>query len=102
MTVPAHIHYLSLHAALPIFVEVAIETRRRESLAIRFCVSHHWLNVKLGTAGSLGTLKVAACRAPLKFDNVRGEAFVRGAQIGRAQSELQSRGHLVCRLLLEK
>src|SRR5207253_8360430 len=25
-----------------------------------------------------------------------------GAEIGRAQSELQSRGHLVCRLLLEK
>src|SRR5690625_4825502 len=28
--------------------------------------------------------------------------YVERTQIGRAQSELQSRGHLVCRLLLEK
>src|SRR5690625_6243405 len=34
-------------------------------------------------------------------DLFRGQS-VRTHEIGRAQSELQSRGHLVCRLLLEK
>src|SRR5690625_6924288 len=36
-----------------------------------------------------------------KIDLIKGDAL-ETLQIGRAQSELQSRGHLVCRLLLEK
>src|SRR5690625_6683208 len=50
--------------------------------------------------GHTATMSLAMLSAP---DTPRGRlgAFP-GSEIGRAHSELQSRGHLVCRLLLEK
>src|SRR6266702_8957904 len=71
-TATTEIYTLSLHDALPIFAESAGERRRRRGLAVE----------RIGAAilgpGNIGT---------------RSEEHT---------SELQSRGHLVCRLLLEK
>src|SRR5439155_6830391 len=44
-------------------------------------------------------LRIPEQRGYLAHDTTRG---VGHGQIGRAHAELQSRGHLVCRLLLEK
>src|SRR5690625_5332501 len=54
-------------------------------------------------AAAVIMLSAQALRSLHGVDRVRMVAGVSGAgQIGRDTSELQSRGHLVCRLLLEK
>src|SRR5690625_6560691 len=74
-TAPAttEIYTLSLHDALPIFYD-GLFTKRTQKTSFKFTI-----------CGKSYTIPVAKC--------IRSEEHT---------SELQSRGHLVCRLLLEK
>src|SRR5439155_25419636 len=80
------IYTLSLHDALPIYVEAF----------------HHPRNLRqlqgVGQGAEVG-LRLNRCR-----EGAAGEAArrTRSARSEEHTSELQSRGHLVCRLLLEK
>src|SRR5439155_26025255 len=85
--IPTYIYTLSLHDALPIFVGNV-----RKSLQIFL--------------GAVGFLLLIACVNVANLVVARGarrtEEFATRARSEEHTSELQSRGHLVCRLLLEK
>src|SRR5439155_24631090 len=88
---PTEIYTLSLHDALPIYLSVY------EIISQLFR-----LKVRLGSAN----FRAAVARQdPQGLRPTAGRAECldpRRHEIGRDTSELQSRGHLVCRLLLEK
>src|SRR5439155_24815775 len=93
---------LSLHDALPIYVrpevvEVDPEAQERARPA-------HVFSVRASRAASGSRPATASREAGIsRCGGGHGEDVSRTrAQIGRHTSELQSRGHLVCRLLLEK
>src|SRR5207253_8930913 len=88
-TAPSPIYPLSLHDALPIFPESAHRTQRSVDRRLR---------PEAGAAGNVmgDRLGIDAFDHPLHFQL---------HQLPRSEehtSELQSRGHLVCRLVLEK
>src|SRR5207253_9281382 len=99
---PSALYTLSLHDALPIYLlELAglIEEQLRALSALR----HQKLEARIRL--------VLAGHHPLGALDVPASVFGRGGQrpshrVGKRSeehtSELQSRGHLVCRLLLEK
>src|SRR5207253_4041537 len=94
-TAPSEIYTLSLHDALPIFTGfrtgiIGEEPRLTDlgktvSYAIRRCEFDNYLLRRSGAGLDLGR--------PIQSLEKRSEEHT---------SELQSRGHLVCRLLLEK
>src|SRR5207253_10243284 len=101
-TSPTHIYTLSLHDALPISSEPGM-TRMNNKIQERFnaLLSHKAVEAGAPPAltealarqllDRLGQLRLFAHAYPL-LTNLRSEEHT---------SELQSRGHLVCRLLLE-
>src|SRR5690625_6867306 len=80
------IYSLSLHDALPIYVLVGIIWQTSLVAAPIFMVIKHW--PEFGVA-----MLIIAITSVFLYFNWRSEEHT---------SELQSRGHLVCRLLLEK
>src|SRR5207253_8457466 len=87
------IYRLSLHDALPIF-ETVWQWRRG-------------FDVSDVERRFLAHAKPNGCDAEARFSRVAQRAGIswRGSRLSRSEehtSELQSRGHLVCRLLLEK
>src|SRR5437870_9818400 len=88
-TASSEIYTLSLHDALPIFPARTIGNRRGQSLPQCAVGSH------ADQAGGLDLVLRAQERGADGGDGV-------GQRSEEHTSELQSRGHLVCRLLLEK
>src|SRR5687768_18255293 len=95
-TATTEIYTLSLHDALPIYGEniAAGELERRgyEILARRYRTRHGEIDIVASDEGTIVFVEVKA-RATAEFGTARSEEHT---------SELQSRLHLVCRLLLEK
>src|SRR5436305_5787248 len=87
LSTPPVIYSLSLHDALPIWFFDAESQKRAHSPSI--CRSHTW---RCADGGSL--------RATGRAN--RHQTAVRAERSEEHTSELQSRPHLVCRLLLEK
>src|SRR2546422_8401913 len=83
-TATTEIYTLSLHDALPILADRNPQPR----LALAEAVERLWERWRAGIAPSGARASLETSSGPV--------------QIGRAPSELQSRLHLVCRLLLEK
>src|SRR5439155_25821877 len=100
-TPTTEIYTLSLHDALPICKRLAWQQRKAESFTVTplHCGSSqlgYRPSDKYGHGISLGTamtLSGAAASPNMGYYSSRSEEHT---------SELQSRGHLVCRLLLEK
>src|SRR5207253_11229034 len=86
------IYTLSLHDALPIFADGEPEDFREASLAMLAHNRGAWL-------GALGRYGEAMESGREAVERNRRLAALRSEE---HTSELQSRGHLVCRLLLEK
>src|SRR5258708_9093847 len=86
-TATTEIYTLSLHDALPIFLQQRIEPNRFLILRGRLCVLSH-----LDQQDSTKVVDTRALRV-LAYPQLRSEEHT---------SELQSPDHLVCRLLLEK
>src|SRR5439155_22610434 len=83
----AEIYTLSLHDALPI-------SERDADLG-----EYHEMATKGGTTVKEALSKYVNMENVLRADPVKGLELIRSEE---HTSELQSRGHLVCRLLLEK
>src|SRR5690625_5654761 len=64
----------------------------RSIRARKHCLPHRWRQKSVGSS----------CRAPQKRPLVRRQEIAKSGRSEEHTSELQSRGHLVCRLLLEK
>src|SRR5437870_7760905 len=64
--------------------------------------SHAWLLAVLTTSNPARARAAAAAEGAVKTPTESGAALESGARSEVHTSELQSRGHLVCRLLLEK
>src|SRR5207253_10477834 len=87
---PSRISTLSLHDALP------ISQRRARTLAIRWLITYARDRREKGMSDKLANEILDAL-------NEQGGAFKKKDDRSEEHtSELQSRGHLVCRLLLEK
>src|SRR5207253_7941582 len=92
-TPPTELYTLSLHDALPIFT-VPVNGVRLKALVSQHAVVPGAEEFAPGVAGLwLPPERTFSSLAPDGDENVRSEEHT---------SELQSRGHLVCRLLLEK
>src|SRR5207253_10977693 len=93
------IYTLSLHDALPI----SWHTRRAAGAPpdSRVTASLIFPLTPLLTRGWPVSSGPQTIPSPARSENTGASQHL-GFEIGRAQSELQSRGHLVCRLLLEK
>src|SRR5207253_11189739 len=89
-TAPTQLYTLSLHDALPISDRVPLSSLMRSPSSLFFCSN----SVSAFSTARCAMVKasLAASRACLCL-SLRSEEHT---------SELQSRGHLVCRLLLEK
>src|SRR5439155_14890496 len=97
-TAPTHTYTLSLHDALPISPQLLVECVRKVH------AGEQWLEKQLSSR-VLETLlrREAGGRAASSVLTPREIEIVRGEDRSEEHtSELQSRGHLVCRLLLEK
>src|SRR5439155_22353799 len=91
---PIHTYTLSLHDALPISAEPAHRVPRQRRAAPGLEHQRHDLHLRADHQLLLADLRA-------------GEEHVAGARVLALRSEehtseLQSRGHIVCRLLLEK
>src|SRR5690625_6941341 len=81
--------------------QVKSESRKREiasTILTRFKALNHYL-IKQLTTSDVQTCKIIVLYAIIKTDRLFFEFMFRSEE---HTSELQSRGHLVCRLLLEK
>src|SRR5690625_6155238 len=90
-TSPPSIYTLSLHDALPILADLEMYPQHMENL--------DW------PQGLDWTTQTALVEAKQAVENMLGETgrvLIRLYRSEEHTSELQSRGHLVCRLLLEK
>src|SRR5207253_3768770 len=85
----SHIYTLSLHDALPIFISAVNSTAHLEE--------KHGKTIPLGNSTE-GALLQWLREAGIEYGDVR----LQHPRSEEHTSELQSRGHLVCRLLLEK
>src|SRR5439155_12740458 len=97
-TATTHIYPLSLHDALPIS-SLAQRQGTRWSRSTASPAS----SARRRFPGPLGSLRVRSCRGRGRRSRTRSRTG--SHRLGRSEehtSELQSRGHLVCRLLLEK
>src|SRR5439155_8150789 len=95
-TAPPRIYTLSLHDALPIWTHagtsgLAVGEWRREGTR-----EHDGLPVRDDASTE------SACEASQDEQDRLGASRAHGERSEEHTSELQSRGHLVCRLLLEK
>src|SRR5439155_19566446 len=89
---PYHLSPLSLHDALPILLDLlTIRDKHGRIDGIKVCLVGDVLHSRVARSNIWGLLKLE--RATRECRTSRSEEHT---------SELQSRGHLVCRLLLEK
>src|SRR5206468_10468253 len=99
---PTYIYHLSLHDALPIFIQLFfLGVRPRENMAGKLfqpsarekkCIFRIWRARKSHCRGaSFGGLRTASVKRRITVSRGRSEEHT---------SELQSRSDLVCRLLL--
>src|SRR5207253_10067754 len=98
---PPH-HTLSLHDALPIFrSSQGTWTRSAGSVSVTWKASSRSGPIRMapGTASSLIS---PACSDEMERSNLRIRPRCKPLRSEEHTSELQSRGHLVCRLLLVK
>src|SRR5439155_19784625 len=92
-TPTTEIYTLSLHDALPIYIRIAQQNR---ALQRRIRVEQRLLLLQ-GEHVRDGTIELGADRREVLVAEFAGQT-----RSEEHTSELQSRGHLVCRLLLEK
>src|SRR5207253_8937327 len=98
-TSPTHIYTLSLHDALPISSAADFFDFQKQNTSFEQTVA--WGGASLNLTGDGLPELVDGGRVSWNFFDTLGAKPI----LGRSEehtSELQSRGHLVCRLLLEK
>src|SRR5207253_5426955 len=101
-TPPTHLSTLSLHDALPIspWWKIRIEYAITATFGLPSCTKRFEI---CATPSLRAALKYSCC--PKRWPAIAGSPGIRTTRRPRSEehtSELQSRGHLVCRLLLEK
>src|SRR5439155_25133941 len=97
-----HLYPLSLHDALPISGRDVYAQRIDHGGRVRWTPDGVALCTALGTRGPLGLLNDEGDGGYLAWGDTRPDGEIFGSQERSEEhtSELQSRGHLVCRLLL--
>src|SRR5439155_26782747 len=99
---PPHIYTLSLHDALPISLSGAPERPPGSRLAGRCSTPSRDTVVLVAMTASMPRAATRSAIASIPDSSTSGATFTaRGTRSEEHTSELQSRGHLVCRLLLE-